>query len=90
VPSDFEDDDIDREKSYNFLNQNSNFTVTDAIKNLSNCTLVLLKNYFAAQSAKCEYIQFAELIEHYDCMTTRFSVKSNCDMCRVWFFILAF
>ena len=90
--SDFEDDDIDREmKSYHFLNKNnSNLTVIDAIKSLNNCTLVLLKKFFAAQSAKCEYIKFVDLIDHYDCVTTNFSVKSNCDMCRVsiLFFLL--
>jgi hypothetical protein len=70
-------------KTYKFPNITSNLTIIDAIKNLNNCTLVLLKNFFAAQSAKCEYIKFIDLIRHYDCNTTRFSVKSDCDMCRV-------
>ena len=89
----YEDDDIDseREKATHFSSKKKyisndeslNLTVINAIKSLSNCTLVLLKNFFAAQSAECEYIKFLELIEHYDCKTTNFSVKTNCDMCRV-------
>ena len=59
----------------------SNISVFDNY--LSNCTLILLNTYFLAYKTQCDNEGFVESLNHYDCKSTEFSVKSNCTMCQV-------
>jgi hypothetical protein len=50
----------------------------------SNCTLLLLNTYLLAYKTECDNQYFVESINHYDCTSNNFSVKSNCELCQVW------
>lgn len=50
---------------------------------LNNCTLILLNIYLLAHKASCDYDDFTNSLNHYDCIQNNFSVKSNCSSCKV-------
>lgn len=50
---------------------------------LNNCTLILLNTYLLAYKTQCDNEGFVDSLSHYDCMSTVFSVKSNCKLCEV-------
>lgn len=50
---------------------------------LNNCTLILLNIYLLAYKASCNYEDFVDSLNHYDCLKNNFSVKSNCTNCKV-------
>lgn len=60
-------------------NHQYSFTTKHAI---NNCTLLLLNVYLLAFKSSCDYESFAESLNHYDCHSNNFSVKSNCDKCQ--------
>lgn len=65
--------------------RNSSTPLTPAVKktHLNNCTLILLNIYLLAYKATCNYDDFADSLNHYDCLQNNFSVKSNCNNCKV-------
>ncbi len=63
---------------------NSNrLTSRELPKFLNNCTLILLNIYLLAYKTHCDNEGFVDSLSHYDCMSTDFSVKSNCKKCEV-------
>jgi hypothetical protein len=50
---------------------------------INNCSLILLNVYLLAFKSSCDYESFIESLNHYDCHSNNFSVKSNCDKCQV-------
>lgn len=66
----------------------SNLTGSAQFKNvrihqLKNCTLILLNIYLLAHKATCNYEDFVNSLSHYDCLQNNFSVRSNCNYCKV-------
>ena len=51
--------------------------------NLSNCSLLLLNIYLLAFKSNCDYVDFTESLASYDCESNNFSVKSDCNSCKV-------
>lgn len=62
-------------------NKYSNIKTT--LKELNNCTLILLNTYLLAYKTSCENRDFHLSLSHYDCASNNFSVKSNCKLCQV-------
>lgn len=62
-------------------NKYSNIKTT--LKELNNCTLILLNTYLLAYKTSCENKDFHLSLSHYDCASNNFSVKSNCKLCQV-------
>jgi len=50
---------------------------------LNNCTLILLNTYLLAYKTQCDNEEFVESLNHYDCTSTDFSVRSDCKQCEV-------
>ena len=63
----------DLKKNTEFL---SNYT-------LNNCTLILLNSYLLAYKSDCENNEFIDGLNLYDCSSNNFSVKSDCQLCKV-------
>jgi hypothetical protein len=71
--------------NHNHKQQTNFFAPKNKIKQLSinNCSLILLNVYLLAFKSSCDYESFIESLNHYDCQSNNFSVKSNCDKCQV-------
>lgn len=50
---------------------------------ISNCQLILLNLYLLSYKAQCDYKDFVDNINSYDCVSNNFSVKSDCIKCQV-------
>lgn len=71
----------------NSLSSNSSILLpsskTVITKHLNNCTLILLNIYLLVYKSTCNYEDFIDTLNHYDCLKNNFSVKSNCSNCKV-------
>ncbi|RNA11226.1 hypothetical protein BpHYR1_017186 [Brachionus plicatilis] len=64
--------------SSKFRNINLNSQKT----HLNNCSLILLNVYLLSHTASCSFDDFVESLNHFDCMSNYFSVRSNCNKCQ--------
>lgn len=68
----------------NLENFNSKLAQPKQIKKiLNNCTLILLNIHLLSYRASCDFDDFIESLNHFDCVSNNFSVKSNCNKCQV-------
>ena len=74
-----------KKNKYNNNQQTNLFPPKYKMKELAinNCSLILLNVYLLAFKSSCDYESFIESLNHYDCHSNNFSVKSNCDKCQV-------
>lgn len=49
---------------------------------LNNCTMILLNLHLLSFKTSCDFEDFAQILQHYDCLSN-FSVNSNCSKCQV-------
>ncbi|CAF0889059.1 unnamed protein product, partial [Brachionus calyciflorus] len=69
------------------VENNSNFTDFNLSsarpkRVLNNCTLILLNIYLLSHTASCDFEDFVESLNHFDCLSNYFSVKSDCHKCQ--------